>query len=90
MCVGLPCQPFGPTIQCTCDNRGKALRCLPVVELTASFSHTKQEGENDNWKSFDLDSSVFEKNKSKFNIDQRTEIILAFTLLVIIILSFIL
>ena len=86
MSVGLPCQPFGPTIQCTCDNHGKALRCLPVIELSASFD-TKYDSEN-KWKSTNNNDS--EKNGSNFTIDQNTEIILAFTLLVIVVLSFIL
>ena len=82
MSVGLPCQPFGPTIQCTCDKRGQALRCLPVMELATNFKE-KSEYENT------MDWEGIEK-KDNLSIDQSTEVILAFTLLIIIVLTFIL
>ena len=85
MSVGLPCQPFGPTIQCTCDKRGQALMCLPVVELADNF---KERSEHDtSWKTMDWEGIEKKDNPS---IDQSTEVILAFTLLIIIVLTFIL
>ena len=85
MSVGLPCQPFGPTIQCTCDKRGQALRCLPVVELAGSF---KERSELDtSWNTMDWEGI---EKKDNLSIDQSTEVILAFTLLIIIVLTFIL
>jgi hypothetical protein len=85
MSVGLPCQPFGPTIQCTCDKRGQALRCLPVVELATNF---KERSEHDaSWNTMDWEGI---EKKDNLSIDQSTEVILAFTLLIIIVLTFIL
>ena len=85
MSVGLPCQPFGPTIQCTCDKRGQALRCLPVVELADNF---KGRSEHDSsWNTMDWEGI---EKKDNLSIDQSTEVILAFTLLIIIVLTFIL
>ena len=86
MSVGLPCQPFGVSIQCTCDNRGQPVRCLPVSELANSF---KGGGDNkgNTWDIMDWED---QEKKDHFYLDQSTEVILAFTLLVIIILSFIL
>ena len=82
MSVGLPCQPFGPLIQCTCDNRGTAVRCLPVMDLSARYKGVSEN--NDDIK------DIMEEKRDGYNLDQSTEIILAFTLLIIIILSFIL
>ena len=83
MSVGLPCQPFGPTIQCTCDKRGQALRCLPVIELKSDFDGGAHGGNS--WSTSD-----WTKAEEENVMDQRTEVILAFTLLVIIVLTFIL
>ena len=87
MSVGLPCQPFGPTIQCTCDKRGQALRCLPVVELARKYEGGLNDGNL--WNREGEINTVVEMDKQLKN-DQRTEIILALTLLVIVVLTFLL
>ena len=86
MSVGLPCQPFGPTIQCTCDKRGQALRCLPVNGLARNVEEGSKGGNL--WSRELMDISL--EREDDIIVDQRTEVILAYTLLVITVLSFIL
>ena len=61
------------------------MRCLPVMELTGSYKGVSEH--ETVWSATDWKDV---EKKDDLNLDQSTEIILAFTLLVIIVLTFIL
>ena len=92
----ISCFPYGPRIQCSCDVRGRTLHCLPLLELARG-----QEGEGASpwhpapWTSGHLvEPGVVgavgggEPGRSA-GTDRRTELILAVTLLVLVVLAFI-
>ena len=80
------CYPYGSGISCTCDARKRILTCLPVVNTPqAGQVATLQENLFDEHDDFLLDVSNIDEPKT----DETTEIILAATFLLIVILSFV-
>ena len=82
------CYRFGPSIKCSCDNRGRPASCLPVMDFSighgvGSNSYTG----GDVWDMGRWIEEVFEKEKVFKKME--TKVILAFTLLVMILLTFV-
>jgi len=93
----MSCYPFGLTIKCTCDNRGRPLQCLPVLDYSVGLSVGGAGGHqggggggpgHDLWGDMMLGADDMDDGDSRFSREQETEVILAFTLLVTILLTF--
>jgi len=81
------CYPYGAGISCTCDARKRILRCVPVVDSHQSArvgAGALEDGLYD-----DVEPVLDEELGQAKVGDERTEIILAATFLLIVILSFI-
>ena len=83
----MSCYPFGPSILCSCDSRGRPVSCLPVLDYSVGLGigHGTQGG-GDVW---DMGRWREEQVEVEEYKEQETEVILAFTLLVMIVLMFI-
>jgi len=98
MSARMSCYPFGLTIKCTCDNRGRPLQCVPVLDYSVGLNVGAGGGVggghggaghlagHDIW-----GDDVLNVNDDGMGLmkEQETEVILAFTLLVTILLTFI-
>lgn len=91
----MTCYPFGLTIKCSCDTRGRPLQCLPVLDYSVGLNvgggagaHTGmahgEGGDHDIWGDLHEEETDFRGIR-----EQETEVILAFTLLITILLTFI-
>ena len=95
------CYPFGPSIQCSCHARGHPVTCIPVKDFNIDFGkggngaqgygdaqgHGHGHGGVDVWNPGRQDQDVFEKDYDYKQLE--TKAVLAFTLLVLILLTFV-
>ena len=79
------CYPYGAGISCTCDARKRILSCLPVVDALQGC----QAGQHQDSFYEEQDTLVVEEPLLGKAGDERTEIILAATFLLMVILSFV-
>jgi len=83
------CYPYGAGISCTCDSRKRILRCVPVVDSLQSARVGTGGMDDGLYDDLEADSLEDELGHGAKVGDERTEIILAATFLLIVILSFI-
>jgi len=79
------CYPYGAGISCTCDGRKRILRCVPVVDALQGG----QASQHQDTFYEEPDPLMAEETMMGRAGDERTEIILAATFLLMVILSFI-
>ena len=80
------CYPFRPSIKCSCDFSGRPVSCLPVIDFSlgrgvGSSAHAG----GDVWDMGRWNEEVFEEEVFK---KMETKVILSFTLLVMVLLTF--
>ena len=98
------CYPYGMGVSCICDARGRIYKCFPSLDaLQSAGGHDGQGGDLGPGEAMlsrddrsdpgmlgdDLDFEGLGGPGSRRGLDERTEIILAATFLVLIILAFI-
>ena len=81
------CYPYGAGISCTCDARKRILRCIPVVDTVQTGQLGQQQHSDPFYE--EPDPLLAEESQVGRVGDERTEIILAATFLLMVILSFI-
>ena len=76
------CYPYGGSISCMCDNRGRIYRCVAQVDTIHNVGQDPDPV---------LDQTLVHDSPSdpSQTLDERTEVILAATFLVLVVLTFV-